>query len=178
MIVAVWLQVCMQIGKQLSIMDANQIGLEEKKIRSVVDELNQLLANYHIHYQKLRGCHWNVKGKSFFSLHAKFEELYTQMLTFIDELAERILSLGKPPVSTFAEYIKQSTINEVNTIGMKETDMVRSLVGDMMHLIEMEREILKSTEEAGDDGTNDMVNRFMQFKEKNVWMLRAFINED
>ena len=159
-------------------MDAKEIGLEEKKIRTVVDELNQLLANYHIHYQKLRGCHWNVKGKSFFSLHAKFEELYTQALVAIDELAERILSLGKPPVSTFSEYIAHSTLKEVNTIGMKETDMVRALVEDMMKLIEMEREILKSTEEAGDEGTNDMVNRFMQFKEKNVWMLRAFVNED
>jgi len=159
-------------------MDVKEIGLEEKKIRTVVDELNNLLANYHIHYQKLRGCHWNVKGKSFFSLHAKFEELYTQSLEQIDELAERILSLGKPPVSTFAEYIRQSSLQEVNTIGMKETDMVRSLVQDMMLLIEMEREILKSTEEAEDEGTNDMINRFMQFKEKNIWMLRAFINED
>jgi starvation-inducible DNA-binding protein len=159
-------------------MDAKQIGLEEKKIRTVVDELNQLLANYHIHYQKLRGCHWNVKGKSFFSLHAKFEELYTQSLVSIDELAERILSLGKPPISTFEDYIRLSSLKEINTIGMKETDMVRALVDDMMKLIELEREILKSTEEAGDDGTNDMVNRFMQFKEKNVWMLRAFINED
>jgi len=159
-------------------MDAKKIGLEENKIRTVVDELNSLLANYHIHYQKLRGCHWNVKGKSFFSLHQKFEELYTESLVQIDELAERILSLGKPPVSTFDEYVKQSSIKEVNTVGMKETDMVRALVQDMMSLIEMEREILKSTEEAGDDGTNDMVNRFMQFKEKNIWMLRAFINED
>ena len=158
-------------------MDAKEIGLEEKKIKPVVDELNNLLAKYHIHYQKLRGCHWNVKGKSFFSLHAKFEELYTEMLTAIDELAERILSLGKPPISTFNDYIKRSTLKEINTIGMKETDMVKALIEDMMGLIEMEREILDATEKAGDDGTNDMVNRFMQFKEKNVWMLRAFVNE-
>ena len=158
-------------------MDAKEIGLEEKKIKPVVDELNNLLANYHIHYQKLRGCHWNVKGKSFFSLHAKFEELYTEMLTAIDELAERILSLGKPPISTFNDYIKRSTLKEINTIGMKETDMVKALIEDMMGLIEMEREILDATEKAGDDGTNDMVNRIMQFKEKIVWMLRAFVNE-
>jgi starvation-inducible DNA-binding protein len=159
-------------------MDAKEIGLEEKKIKPVVDELNSLLANFHIHYQKLRGCHWNVKGKSFFSLHAKFEELYTQSLVFIDELAERILSLGKPPISTFKDYISQSTLKEINTIGMKETVMVKALIEDMMTLIEMERDILQITEKAGDDGTNDMVNRFMQFKEKNVWMLRAFVNED
>jgi starvation-inducible DNA-binding protein len=158
-------------------MNAREIGLEEKKIKPVVEELNQLLANYHIHYQKLRGCHWNVKGKSFFSLHAKFEELYTEALSNIDELAERILSLGKPPVSTFAEYIRLSQIKEINTIGLSETEMVKALVEDMSALIEMEREILATTDQAGDDGSNDMVNRFMQFKEKNMWMLKSFINE-
>ena len=158
-------------------MNAKEIGLEEKKIKPVVEELNNLLANYHIHYQKLRGCHWNVKGKSFFSLHAKFEELYTVALSNIDELAERILSLGKPPVSTFSEYIRLSQLKEINTIGLSETDMVKALVEDMSALIEMEREILSTTDEAGDDGSNDMINRFMQFKEKNMWMLKSFINE-
>ena len=159
-------------------MDAQKIGLKEAEIRPVVDHLNNLLANYHIHYQKLRGCHWNVKGRSFFSLHIKFEELYTELLVQIDELAERILSLGKPPASTFEEYIKNSTVKEANTIGMKDTDMVKALVDDMRTLIEMEREILLMTDEAGDDGTNDMINRFMQFKEKNIWMLRSFASQD
>ncbi|MCJ8209629.1 DNA starvation/stationary phase protection protein [Mucilaginibacter sp. RS28] len=159
-------------------MDAKEISLEEKEARNVADHLNDLLANYHIHYQKLRGCHWNVKGKSFFTLHAKFEELYTAALTTIDELAERILTLGKPPISTFADYIAKSSIKEVNTIGMVDVDMVKALIEDMAALIEMERELLTITADASDDGTNDMVNRFMQFKEKNTWMLRSFVNED
>ncbi|MDT3402515.1 Dps family protein [Mucilaginibacter terrae] len=159
-------------------MDAKEISLDEKEVKPVVDHLNELLANYHIHYQKLRGCHWNVKGPSFFTLHVKFEELYTEALVFIDELAERVLTLGKPPYSTFAEYIKNSQIKEVNTIGMKDTDMVKALIADMATLIELERNILDITADAGDDGTNDMVNRFMQYKEKNTWMLRSFVNED
>jgi starvation-inducible DNA-binding protein len=159
-------------------MDAKEIGLEEGKVRPVVDHLNDYLANYHIHYQKLRGCHWNVKGKSFFTLHVKFEELYTDALTTIDELAERILALGKPPISTFQDYISTSLIKEINTIGMLDTDMVKAIIEDMATLIDMERELLNITADAGDDGTNDMVNRFMQFKEKNTWMLRSFVNED
>jgi starvation-inducible DNA-binding protein len=159
-------------------MDAKEIGLVEGKVRPVVDHLNDYLANYHIHYQKLRGCHWNVKGKSFFTLHVKFEELYTDALTTIDELAERILALGKPPISTFQDYISTSLIKEINTIGMLDTDMVKAIIEDMATLIEMERELLNITADAGDDGTNDMVNRFMQFKEKNTWMLRSFVNED
>jgi len=159
-------------------MKAEKISLDEKKEKPVVDHLNELLANYHIHYQKVRGCHWNVKGSNFFTLHLKFEELYTVALTTIDELAERILTLGKPPYSTFADYIKESSIKEINTIGLKDTAMVKAIVEDMAALIKMEREILEITADAGDDGTNDMINRFMQFKEKNTWMLRSFINED
>ncbi|MCO5951013.1 Dps family protein [Mucilaginibacter flavidus] len=159
-------------------MDAKSINLEEKAIRPVVDHLNDLLANYHLYYQNARGCHWNVKGASFFTLHIKFEELYTEALTTIDELAERLLTLGKPPLSTFSDYIRMSTIKEINMIGMKDTDMVKALIADIAILIKMERDILEITSEARDDGTNDMINRFMQFQEKNTWMLRSFVNED
>ena len=128
-------------------MDAKEISLKEGKVKPVVDHLNDLLANYHIHYQKLRGCHWNVKGASFFTLHLKFEELYTQALLTIDELAERILTLGKPPYSTFNEYIKTSEIKEINTIGLKDTDMVKALIDDMAKLIGMERQLLDIREQ-------------------------------
>lgn len=158
-------------------MNAKDISLEEKEIKPIVDQLNDLLANYHIHYQKLRGCHWNVKGGHFFTLHIKFEELYTNALQTIDELAERILTLGKSPYSTFADYLQISELKEVNTIGMKDTEMVLAIMDDFSSLIEMEREIMTTTAEAGDDGTNDLINSFMQFKEKNNWMLRSFVGK-
>ena len=159
-------------------MDAKEISLNEKEVKPVVDHLNELLANYHIHYQKIRGCHWNIKGPSFFTLHAKFEEMYTVAVQTIDDLAERILTLGKPPYSTFADYIAISTIKEVNTIGQTDTYLVKALIEDMAILIEKEREILEISADAGDDGTNDLVNSFMQYKDKNTWMLRSFVNED
>ena len=155
-------------------MDAKEISLSEKKVKPVVDMLNDYLANYHIHYQKLRGCHWNIKGQNFFTLHVKFEELYTNAQLTIDEIAERVLTLGKPPHSRFADYIKESTIKEINTIGMSDMAMVDEVLADMAKLIEIERDLLEASDEAGDDGTNDMVNRFMQFKEKTNWMLRSF----
>jgi starvation-inducible DNA-binding protein len=158
-------------------MDAKEISLNEKEVKPIVDMLNDYLANYHIHYQKLRGCHWNIKGQNFFTLHAKFEELYTNAQATIDEIAERVLTLGKAPHSRFEDYIKESTINEINTIGMNDMDMVQAILDDMMKLIAMERELLLATEEADDDGSNDMVNRFMQFKEKTNWMLRSFANK-
>ena len=155
-------------------MNAKEIGLKEQEIKPIVDHLNDLLANYHIHYQKVRGCHWNVKGGHFFTLHVKFEELYNNAQQTIDDLADRILTLGKSPFSTFADYIRVSTVKEINTMGMKDTDMVLAIMDDFTSLIDMEREIMTVTAEAGDDGTNDLINSFMQFKEKNNWMLRSF----
>lgn len=151
------------------------ISLEAKKLKPVVDHLNDLLANYHIHYQKLRGCHWNVRGNHFFTLHDKFEELYNNALVTIDELAERILTLGKSPYSTFNDYVKHAEIKEVDTIGMKDTEMVEAIIQDLETLIAEQRDLLEITSEAGDEGTNDMINAFMQYNEKQHWMLRAFI---
>lgn len=159
-------------------MNAKEIGLEEQEVKPIVDQLNDLLANYHIHYQKLRGCHWNVKGGHFFTLHVKFEELYTNAQQTIDDLAERILTLGKPPHSTFSDYIKVSALKEIDFAGMKDTDMVLAIMDDFSNLIDMEREIMATTAEAGDDGTNDLINSFMQFKEKNNWMLRSFCGKN
>lgn len=155
-------------------MDVKEISLKEKGVKPVVDLLNNYLANYHIHYQKLRGCHWNIKGQNFFTLHVKFEELYTNAQLTIDEIAERVLTLGKAPHSRFEDYIKESDIKEINTIGMNDLNMVDEILSDMAKLIELERDLLAATADAGDDGSNDMVNRFMQFKEKNTWMLRSF----
>ncbi|MDB5021792.1 MAG: starvation/stationary phase protection protein [Pedobacter sp.] len=158
-------------------MDAKEISLDEKEVKSVVDLLNDYLANYHVHYQKLRGCHWNIKGQNFFTLHIKFEELYTNAQETIDEIAERVLTLGKPPHSRFSDYIQESTIKEIDTIGLPDIAMVEAILADMSKLIELERDLLEATDMAGDDGSNDMVNRFMQFKEKNTWMLRSFLDK-
>lgn len=159
-------------------MNVKEISLEEKELKPIVDHLNDLLANYHIHYQKLRGCHWNVKGSHFFTLHVKFEELYTNAQLTIDELAERILTIGKSPYSTFNDYLKISKLKEIHTIGMKDTDMVLAIMDDFSKLIEMEREIMALASDAGDEGTSDLINKFMQFKEKNNWMLRSFVGKN
>lgn len=150
------------------------INLEEKKLKPVVDHLNDLLANYHVYYQNLRGCHWNIQGPHFFTLHVKFEELYNNTITTIDELAERILTLGKNPKSRFSDYIKTAEIEELDTVGMKDKDMVKGILENLSVLISMERDLLELTSAADDEGSNDMINAFMQFNEKQNWMLRAF----
>ena len=136
-------------------------------------------ANYQIHYQKLRGCHWNVKGHNFFTLHVKFEELYNNAILAIDELAERVLTLGKSPYGTYAEYIKESSIKEIKTDSLSAEKMVEAVLEDFKKLIELERDVIENaTENAGDEGTADMIIGFLRFKEKTSWMLRAWVGNN
>lgn len=156
-------------------MATNKIGLNDKKVVELVDLLNDLLANYQIHYQKLRGCHWNVKGNDFFTLHLKFEELYNNAQLTIDELAERVLTLGKSPYSTYSDYIKISTIKETDTENLAPAKMVEAILDDYKVLIALEREIIETaSESANDEGTADMITGFVKFQEKTSWMLRAY----
>lgn len=156
-------------------MATNKIGLNDKKVVALVDQLNDLLANYQVHYQKLRGCHWNVRGNDFFTLHVKFEELYNNAQLTIDELAERVLTLGKSPYSTFKSYIEVAQIKEIQTEGLAPAQMVDAILQDYKTLIALEREIIENaSENANDEGTADMITGFMKFQEKTSWMLRAY----
>lgn len=156
-------------------MATNKIELNDKNVVELVDQLNDLLANYQIHYQRLRGCHWNVKGNDFFTLHIKFEELYNNAQLTIDEIAERVLTLGKSPYSTYANYIEVSQIKEINTEGLEPHKMVDAILSDYKKLIELERLIIETASDtANDEGTADMITGFMKFQEKTSWMLRAF----
>ena len=88
----------------------NSIGLDANKTKDLANDLNNLLANFQIYYQNLRGIHWNIKGKRFFDLHVKFEELYTDANLKVDEIAERILTLGETPLHTIEDYAAQAKV--------------------------------------------------------------------
>src|SRR5882757_2894207 len=88
----------------------NSIGLPTREAEIVSAELNILLANFQVYYQNLRGLHWNIRGKRFFDLHVKFEELYTDSQLKIDLIAERVLTLGGTPLHTFEDYIANNQL--------------------------------------------------------------------
>ncbi|MDY4043138.1 MAG: Dps family protein [Marinifilaceae bacterium] len=154
----------------------NLIGLNAEKSRVLVDSLNDLLANYQLFYQNLRGFHWNIKGDRFFELHLKFEEYYNDAILKIDEIAERILTLEGTPLHAYSAYMKQAEIKEVTNVSDGNT-CVREIVNGLVVLVKKEREILALAAEAGDDGTQDMINPYISQQEKTLWMLRAYLNE-
>lgn len=151
----------------------NSLGLDVRHSETLVSALNGLLATYQVHYQNLRGCHWNITGPAFFELHAKFEELYTKAQTFIDELAERILTLEGRPLHTYSAYLRESAVKEQRDLtGAKET--VASVKADMSSLIALQREALELADAAGDEATSTLVGDNITTMEKDLWMLRAY----
>ena len=90
--------------------------MDEKRVADVVTALHLLLADFQIHYTNLRGFHWDIKGHGFFVLHSKFEDLYNDTAEKIDEIAERILTLGSVPSNKFSDYLKVARIKEISGV--------------------------------------------------------------
>jgi starvation-inducible DNA-binding protein len=155
-------------------MSTNDIGLEIKESKVLVKKLNILLANYQIYYQNLRNFHWNVSGPNFFELHAKFEELYNAANLGIDETAERILTLGARPLSSFEEYIEYSEIKEAKKVNDSK-QMVEIVRDNLNTLLKLEREALEAATEQADEGTVSLMSDYITAKEKTVWMLSAYL---
>lgn len=157
-------------------MTLNSIGLDEKNTKALAEDLNVLLANFQVYYQNLRGIHWNIKGKRFFDLHAKFEELYTDANLKVDEIAERILTLGSTPLHTFEDYTNSAKVPVGKNISEDEK-AVRLIVDSLTELLKIERDILGTSDEFDDEGTNSMMSDFITEQEKTVWMMKAFLGE-
>lgn len=148
-------------------------GLNENKVNNVVKGLAQLLADFQVYYTNLRGLHWNIKGRSFFVMHAKYEEMYDDAAEKVDEIAERLLQLGAVPESKFSEYLKVANVKEAGLVecGREAMDNV---LGTLRQLISQEREVLKAASEANDEVTVALMSDYLKGQEKLVWMLVAF----
>lgn len=157
-------------------MALNSIGLDTVKTKELAEDLNQLLANFQLYYQNLRGIHWNIKGRGFFDLHVKFEELYTDANLKVDVIAERILTLGATPLHTFEDYTKAAKVPVGKNIS-KDEKAVQLIVDSLSELLKIERGILETSDEANDEGTNSMMSDFITEQEKTVWMMKAWLGE-
>lgn len=152
----------------------NLIGLDSEKAKVLGEKLNGLLADYQLFYQNLRGLHWNIKGKEFFELHLKFEELYNDAVMKVDEIAERILTLETEPLHTFSDYLKTTAIKEEKGVidGVKGVEII---VQNFSVLILKEREILSLAADAEDEGTVSLMSDYITQTEKTLWMLNSYL---
>lgn len=154
--------------------NTNAIGLDKGKSEKLAKKLNVLLANYSLFYQNTRGFHWNIKGDKFFELHLKFEELYNDLLLKVDEVAERILTLGYSPEHNYSAYNKTAAIKE----SPKVTDGVKAveyILESLKTVISLQRDLLTISADANDEGTNALMSDYIRMQEKQVWMYSAYL---
>ena len=144
--------------------------------KSYTEKLNALLSSYQLHYQNLRSLHWNIQGENFFELHIKYEEWYSRAQLVIDEIAERILTLGMQPTSSFSGYLNQSRIKELPVTTDGKTG-VGYVLDAQQTILTLEREILNLSSENNDEGTNSFMSDLIREKEKTNWMLRAWLGK-
>jgi starvation-inducible DNA-binding protein len=153
----------------------SRLGFSADEARQVVAPLNLLLANYHIHYQKLRNFHWNIRGRDFYELHGVFENLYETVFSEIDVLAERIKIFGFRPLSNLQEYLDHSTITEQPDVPNSE-EMAREIVKDFETLLSFMVDAIDAAAEVGDVATYNMIQHFIERLEKSHWMLASWLS--
>lgn len=151
------------------------IQLDESGAKQVVNELQFLLADLQIYYTNLRSFHWNIKGKGFFELHNKFEDMYSDVADKIDEIAERILMLGGTPENKFSEYLKKSRISEIGAVTNTE-DALHNILETLSHLIAVERKIIELASNYNDEVTSSQLSDYLVEQEKEVWMILAYLS--
>ena len=139
-------------------MSINSLGLDKAKVEKEIEVLNVLLSNYQTYYQNLR------------------EELYNAAQEQVDQIAERILTLGGVPFNTLASYVKHATIPVGENVS-DDDKAVRLIVDSIIALLPLERELLSLSDEINDEGTNTLVSDLIVEQEKNLWMLKSYLSE-
>lgn len=140
----------------------------------LTEVLNTQIANWSLLFTKLHNYHWYVKGAQFFTLHLKFEELYTEAALHVDNLAERLLALGGSPVATLHEIIEKTTLKDAEG-NENANEMVRTLVADFGIIVGELKEGMSIADREGDETTGDMLLAIHSSLEKHVWMLKSYL---
>jgi starvation-inducible DNA-binding protein len=138
---------------------------------SVVKTVTQLMADTYVLMVKTHGAHWNVRGSGFFELHAAFETQYRELLEAADELAERVRALGHDVPGSMAQLTAISTIGEVTQTDA--SSLVRALREDHRSISKRCRDAIQTAQDAGDEGTADLLIKRTQQHDKTAWMLSA-----
>ncbi len=155
-----------------------RIGLSQEQRDGVVQILNALLADEYVLYTKTRKYHWNVKGMQFNDLHKFFEAQYEQLDDIIDDVAERVQSLGGDTIATLEEFVQNGRLKEDPRKYPQAAGMISSLLEGHESIIRTLRVDLETcASKHSDMGTNNFLTDLMEKHEKMAWMLRAFLED-
>ena len=148
--------------------------LNPEKTQVVAEAASKLLADSYTLYLKTHNYHWNVTGPMFNTLHAMFEVHYTELALAVDEIAERIRSVGHPAPGSYAEFGRLTSLEEAKP-GTKAMAMVENLASDHLRVAASAKALIEAASETGDDVSADLGTRRMEMHEKTAWMLRSHL---
>ncbi|PID62757.1 MAG: DNA starvation/stationary phase protection protein [Gammaproteobacteria bacterium] len=148
------------------------IGISEENRIATAEALKKLLSDSYTLYLQTHNFHWNVTGVRFRDLHMMFEEQYTELATAIDEIAERIRSLGVFAPGTYQTFLQLAAIKPVEHIPNAE-EMVTILTENHEQVVQTCRQALKIAQDADDESSISLISDRMVIHEKTAWMLRA-----
>ncbi|MEM8905088.1 MAG: Dps family protein [Actinomycetota bacterium] len=150
------------------------IGISETDRVAIAEGLSRVLADSYGLYLKTHNYHWNVVGPMFNTLHLMFEEHYNELALAVDDIAERIRTLGAPAPGTYRQFAELSSLEE-DTDEPDALEMVRRLVTSHEAVVRTARSIFPVVEAANDEPTADLLTQRMQVHEKTAWMLRSLL---
>ena len=150
------------------------IGINPENRSTIVDGLSRLLADTYTLYLKTHNYHWNVTGPQFTSLHALFEEQYTELATAVDVIAERIRALGEFAPGSYQAFAKLTEIKEETDVPDAE-NMLKNLLQSHEVIIRHARDLLQTDAIETDEVSGDLLTQRMEFHEKNAWMIRSLL---
>lgn len=151
------------------------IGIKDQDSKVVAGVLNKLLADENVLYTKARNAHWNVEGPDFHAKHLFFESLYSELAEIIDEVAERVRSIGHYAVGSMKEFLELTQLTETKYKKNDSQGFISELLNDYESLIISLREDIKTAEDSNDAGTEDFLVGLLEKHEKTAWMLRAHL---
>ncbi|HEY7883485.1 MAG TPA: Dps family protein [Cellvibrionaceae bacterium] len=152
------------------------IGIDQNDRKQLAEGLSRVLADTYTLYLKTHNFHWNVTGPMFQTLHLMFETQYTELAVAVDDIAERIRSLGYPAPGTYKQYAELSSIKEEDGIPVA-TDMIKQLVEGQESVVRTARALYPIIEKANDEATGDLLTQRIQIHEKTAWMLRSLLEK-
>lgn len=144
--------------------------------KAIAGQLNTLLADSTVFYQKLRHYHWNVRGPRFFELHAKFEQIYEKWASFIDQIAERVIALDAVPLHTLESVLDNATLKEDPKVS-DGTQMVSKTLADLNALRASLNHLIEAAEKESDRTTVNLLDDLGDAIEGDVWMLKAWLKK-
>ena len=155
-------------------MESINIGITPEHRAEIAQGLKHLLADSYTLYLQTHNFHWNVTGPQFRDLHLLFEEHYTELAVAVDDIAERIRTLGVNAPGTYKEFAALSSIEEVDGVP-SAAEMIEILTASHEQVVRTCRDVLRSAQAGDDESSAALISDRMRIHEKTAWMLRSLL---